>query len=143
MENLITQHADELAILLMGLSMALVGGIRYARQSAWRNEAREAKARIVALEKVFVDTESYYGVYERPLLRYDTTGETRVGKIDKDFAIGELKVGDTHPILYNHHTPGQILSATTGNGPLIISFGMLFMGLAITILALALLPLSI
>jgi hypothetical protein len=138
MENLLTNYADEITILLMGLTMALVGGIRYARQSKWLNEAKESRGRITALEKVFVDTESHYGVYERPLFRYNTTHETKVSKINRNYAIGELKVGEFHPVLYNHRTPGKIALKALGNSPANASFFLFLSGLVLSMIALAL-----
>ena len=138
MENLLTNYASEITILLMGLTMVLVGGIRYIRQMKWLNEAKETKARIIALEKVFVDTESHYGVYERPLFRYETTHETRISKISRHYAIGELKVGQLHQVLYNHRTPGKIALEALGNRPAIASFFLLLAGIVLSIIALTL-----
>ncbi len=128
MENFVTEYGNALIALVSGAILIVWGWQRYTDHVRWLAESKETNARVVKLEEVEVETESATYKMDRPTFKYHTTGEILVRKAHQLFEKGTLKVGDPHPVRYNHRTPGRILSEAAENSSLLISYLILFLG---------------
>ncbi len=128
MENFVAEYGNALVALVSGAICVALGWHKYLEHTKWLSESKKAKARVIKLERVEIETDGASYEMERPTFRYHTTGEILVAKVSQLFDKGQLKVGQDHTVHYNHRTPGRILSELTKDSPRIIAFGALALG---------------
>ncbi|TDB68840.1 DUF3592 domain-containing protein [Arundinibacter roseus] len=138
MENFVAEYGNALVALVSGAICMALGWHKYSLHSQWLSESKKAKARVIKLEKVEIETDGASYEMERPTFRYHTTGEILVAKVNQLFEKGQLKVGQDHTVRYNHRTPGRILSEMAEDYALLIAFGGLFLGGVLILISLIL-----
>jgi hypothetical protein len=138
MENFVAEYGNALIALVSGILLIGWGWNKYVDHSRWLTESKKTIGKVVGIETVTLETESSVEEYDQPTFKYNTTGEIKVNKARQYFQKGELKLGDAHPVRYNHRTPGRIHSEQADDLSLLGSFLFVFIGGVLLLISLIL-----